>query len=67
MAASYRPKTEEANLTAQAIYEALKRDAPRALIQGEPIHGYGSVIDGKFNLLRVARQVLVSLRRAALL
>jgi hypothetical protein len=46
---------------ARAIYRSLKR-APGALVQGAPDGTSRTLVDGQFNLIRVARAVLIELR-----
>lgn len=44
--------TEPADL-AQALYDALRQTNDTALIQGRPLDGRATLIDGEFDLVRV--------------
>jgi len=52
-----------AELVAWTLYRALERVSPTACISGEPFEGHESIIDGGFDLLAVAREMIREFQR----
>lgn len=60
MADETSPTPGDALRVAVFLFDAIKGADPYSFVQGDPRRGADTLIDGTFNLVRVAEQVLVA-------
>ncbi len=48
---------------ARLIYDALRMENPDACIQGDPVDCTDILVDGRFDLTKISRSVILSLKR----